>query len=104
MSEILKLNKALWFSFKMVLVIVTCMTWLLTDDYARLPEIKRGSSTFAILFICFIPGLCAGLSPRFQFVRGFVFRYEAPADVVKKASRLLTLYIGLLPVLYFVFR
>lgn len=104
MSEILRLNNALWFSFKMVLVILTFMTWLLTDDYAHLPEIKRGGTTFAILFICFIPGLCARLAPRFQFFRGFVFRYEAPDDVVEKGSRLLTLYIGLLPVLHFVFR
>lgn len=104
MNDILKLNNALWFSFKLVLVILTFTTWMLTDDYARLLEMKQGGTTFAVLFICIIPGLCTGLAPQSGFFRGFVFRHEAPDTIVQQGSRLLTLYIGLLPILYFVFR
>lgn len=104
MNEIRKLNGALKFSFKMVLFILTFMAWLETNDYARLPEIKRGGSTFGIVFICLIPGICARLSPRFRFFREFVFHNEAPSHIVERGSWLLTLYIGLLPVFFFVFR
>lgn len=100
----MRLLKSFMPSFKMAMFFTAFGVWMATYDYAELLEAKKAGCTGYVIFLCLLLSAFAALSPRFAFIRSFVFRGHAPSDAIHMGSRLIVVYSAILAVLHFSMR